>query len=476
MAHCIGWILDVYVEQNRAIIWIKTIEGNVLKLLDRYYPNFYMLPKDEFAGGALFQILSQDPIVEKVEWVQKFTDLFDTANHGLRRLISINTKSLNTIIKRLDKDTRVAQLFDTDLSPVQQYLFKTLKIEPNSKVEVEYDDNTFELIDITNIEENKCAPPPFSILYFDILQNLENNQIIQIKARHQDEPYVSFEGNEESILKEFQEFVVIKDPDILIFTGDIFKDFITKTSRLCFDIGREPNKASVKGRVLLESKSFHVDLDLAGLIERARFGFLPLGIAARFVMNRLIESRNRYTLIQKGFVISTSHNRVHEPIRTVEEINAKDKAGMIFSPCVGLHENVVVLDYENEYANLIIKNNLSPETIRGSSKQDVNRKDRGLLPTVLESILKRRIYFKNLQKSFSVSTSEWVWCQQRIDTLKSILVSLYGTTGSFWNRFANVLVFEEINRLARYVLTRTKDIVQEHGFELLYADTDAFFS
>jgi DNA polymerase elongation subunit (family B) len=62
-----------------------------------------------------------------------------------------------------------------------------------------------------------------------------------------------------------------------------------------------------------------------------------------------------------------------------------------------------------------------------------------------------------------------------LDTLKSILVSLYGTTGSFWNRFANVLVFEEINRLARDVLIRTKDIVQENGFELLYADTDSVF-
>ena len=42
-----------------------------------------------------------------------------------------------------------------------------------------------------------------------------------------------------------------------------------------------------------------------------------------------------------------------EPIRTVEEIVVKDKAGMIFSPRVGLHENVVVLDYENEYACLM---------------------------------------------------------------------------------------------------------------------------
>lgn len=225
----------------------------------------------------------------------------------------------------------------------------------------------------------------------------------------------------------------------------------------------------------LDSKSFHQDLDLVALIERARFGFLPLSLAARYGVNRLIDSRNCYTLIQKGFVIPTNHTHVHEPFRTLEEIIGKDKAGMIFSPTVGLHENVVVLDYENEYANLITKHNLSPETISVSPNQDISRKDRGLLPTVLESVLKRRIFFKNLQKSFPVNTSEWVWCQQRIDALKSILVSLYGTSGSFWNRFANVRVFEEINRLAREVLIKTKDIVQAHGFELLYPILILFF-
>jgi DNA polymerase elongation subunit (family B) len=54
-------------------------------------------------------------------------------------------------------------------------------------------------------------------------------------------------------------------------------------------------------------------------------------------------------------------------------------------------------------------------------------------------------------------------------------VSLYGTTGSFWNRFANVLAFEEINRLSREVLIKTKDIVQQLGFELVYAETDSVF-
>ena len=59
--------------------------------------------------------------------------------------------------------------------------------------------------------------------------------------------------------------------------------------------------------------------------------------------------------------------------------------------------------------------------------------------------------------------------------LKNILVSLYGTTGSFWNRLANVDTFEEINRLSRQLLIKTKDIVQGLGFDLVYADTDSVF-
>ncbi|HZD34493.1 MAG TPA: hypothetical protein VE130_04755 [Nitrososphaeraceae archaeon] len=66
-------------------------------------------------------------------------------------------------------------------------------------------------------------------------------------------------------------------------------------------------------------------------------------------------------------------------------------------------------------------------------------------------------------------------CEVRLETLKQILVCLYGTSGSIWNRYSNVRVFEEINRLSREILLKTKDIVQSSGFDLIYADTDAIF-
>ncbi len=66
-------------------------------------------------------------------------------------------------------------------------------------------------------------------------------------------------------------------------------------------------------------------------------------------------------------------------------------------------------------------------------------------------------------------------CEIRLEVLKQILVCLYGTSGSIWNRYSNVRVFEEINKLSRQILLKTKDIVQSSGYELIYADTDAVF-
>jgi len=279
---------------------------------------------------------------------------------------------------------------------------------------------------------------------------------------------VTFTDDEETILEDFCNYVLTNDPDILISTEQlgtsVLEYLIARMEELGIDIelGRTDKRSAIEGRVYLDSDSFD---NIIGLIEKTRFGCLPLSLAARYRISRLIESRNCYELIQQGFVISRTDKL--ERIRTIEEIFACDKGGMILSPQLGLHENVAVLDYENEYANLILEHNLSYETTAENSK--------GLLPTVTESVIHRRIMFKNLQKSFPINTKEWLWCEQRIEMVKSILVSLYGSAGSFWNRLANMDTFEEINRLSREVLMRTKDIVQGLEYRLLYADTDSVF-
>jgi len=392
-----GWLLDVSIGQNRATIWIKTIEGIILRLIDTYQPSFYVLPKDEYASTDLFQILSQQSIVKKVEWENKFTDLFDYDRHGMKRLICVYTESIlhhKTLLQSLNKDPRVVQLFNTDLSHVQQYLFTKLKIEPTSKVEVQYDKNESRLIKITKINEEDemaAAPPPFSILYFEIhttssSYNLGldvNDPVTEIRVRYQEKPEISLEGSEDAILQSFYEYIQAKDPDILFSSNQHSRsttalDYLFMRMigfGLDLDFGRykkTDNPNTIEGRVYLTNKSFHSDLDLVSVIERAQFGYLPLSSAARYGMNRLVDSRNCYELLQRGFVIPRSNNN-HERIRTLDEIIANDKGGMIFSPRVGLHENVMVLDYENEYANLILKHNLSYERVTSTKDGRIMR-------------------------------------------------------------------------------------------------------
>ena len=61
------------------------------------------------------------------------------------------------------------------------------------------------------------------------------------------------------------------------------------------------------GRICISSNyrktTYFDEFGFAGLIERARFVFLPLEMTAKYSINRLIDSRNCFELIQKDFVI-----------------------------------------------------------------------------------------------------------------------------------------------------------------------------
>ena len=68
----------------------------------------------------------------------------------------------------------------------------------------------------------------------------------------------------------------------------------------------------------------------------------------------------------REILFSLSRSQVskhHEQIRTLENIVGLDKVGMIISPEIGLHENVAVLDFNDEYANIITRHNISYENL-----------------------------------------------------------------------------------------------------------------
>ena len=82
----------------------------------------------------------------------------------------------------------------------------------------------------------------------------------------------------------------------------------------------------------------------------------------------------------------------------------------------------------------------------------------------MNEIVSRRIHLKKqLNEELEQDSFLYNYCKLRLETLKQILVCLYGTSGSIWNRYSNVRVFEEINKLSRQILLKTKDIGTKFG-------------
>jgi DNA polymerase I len=73
-------------------------------------------------------------------------------------------------------------------------------------------------------------------------------------------------------------------------------------------------------------------------------------------------------------------------------MRASDKGGMIFQPEPGVYEKVHQIDFTSLYPSIIVKYNLSPETIEHPERT-------GFLASVLSSLLNLRIETKRLKKT-----------------------------------------------------------------------------
>ena len=95
-----------------------------------------------------------------------------------------------------------------------------------------------------------------------------------------------------------------------------------------------------------------------------------------------------------------------------------------------------------EFANIIVNNNISYEIGNATTQ---HRPQLGILPQIVKELLDRRIHFKRLMKQFGGDSTEANYYEERAETIKKILVSLYGTTGSYWNKYRTIKFTQKSN-------------------------------
>ena len=310
-----GWILDVthdYGTSNINLL-IKLQNSNVISFKQRLKEyTFYIQPKSHSAGEDLFQQLSRnDEIIKKIFWDDKYIDLADRNKTQLIgiALENIQSQDYQKFIKKLGTDSRVRSLYNTELSVIQQFIYNQLKIAPTSKVKIEYEEER--LLTISKVDDSKdVAPPPFKIMHIRIGDDSKNDEII-FKVRLENGTSVVFNGlSYESFISCIKE----NEPDIAIIYEDYQYDYDIASS-IDNIITEYCNQT-----VVIHSRDTVDDISLVELVEKARFSYLPLKLASRYRMLRLIDSRITYELLQRDFVVPKrqSISKHHEQIRTLE--------------------------------------------------------------------------------------------------------------------------------------------------------------
>jgi DNA polymerase I len=236
-------------------------------------------------------------------------------------------------------------------------------------------------------------------------------------------------------------------------------------ARSYWSYGRVEHKESAlipDGRILIDTEQSFVYREggLEGVLMAARLSGLPPNLASRFTPGTLISSYEVYEAVKQGIAVPFRKSDP-EMIRHISRLQAADRGGMMFQPVPGICENVEEIDFTSLYPSIIVRANLSPETIEHPHRA-------GFLPAALKPLLDLRITTKRLKKTVPRFAG--------IDSiLKWMLVTCFGYTGYKNAKFGRIEVHEGITGRSRDILIRTKDIAEEMGFTVLHGIVDCLW-
>ena len=318
---------------------------------------------------------------------------------------------------------------------------------------------------------------------------------------------VEIDGDEESILKEIDAVVRSKDPDVLMTDGGdafLMPYLAAKASDLGVNLqlGRDPDRfAGVKaksyftyGKIVYKPGQYilrgrlHLDRghfafresDFAGLAELSRLSTLTPQEQARLTPGTAFSAMQVNQAYHDGCLVVWKKNRP-EDFKDAENLLRGDRGGFTFEPEVGVHEGLYELDFSSLYPSIMVKYNISAETLDCSCcttdglpvpelRYHLCTRRVGIVGRVLKPLIERRRYYKKMKKEPGPLQDIYTG---RDTILKWTLVTSFGYQGYKNARFGRIECHEAINAYARNILVRTMEIAESHGYEVVHGIVDS---
>jgi DNA polymerase elongation subunit (family B) len=482
-----GWLLDIYpdYETDSMVYWIRTRRG-AERIVDRsFLPRIYVHSTPQKLD-LLERALPVLDAVESVGREKKRTWLGEEERDVLAVTVRDYDK-VEDVAHTIDNRGRYKDyaLFNVDLRFSQRYLVEKglfpmglLEFRPKPRMledpyEIDYEQPPLKTAVLGIHTDSRKGIP-----------TLDDGLL----SASVDEDH--FDGPEEDILRGINGALKAKDPDVLYTDdGDSFAiPYLLKLAKRLglppLSLGREkddqrpdrrgksyftygqikykPPAYKLRGRVHIDRSSSFMFMEsgLNGLTDLSRISGVPVQELSRLSPGSAISAMEADQALRDGCVIMWKKN-LPEEFKTAEELVIADRGGFIYEPVVGIHDRVLEVDFTSLYPNIMVRFNISPETVMCPCCPEPSRRvpvigygicDRqvGLIPRVLRPVVERRTRLKRLVRAGASDSAAY---KERVDILKWLLVTCLdaGTELPFRRdgRFDVLPVAELVERYAR---------------------------
>jgi DNA polymerase, archaea type len=451
------WIFDSYYK-GCVELWGR--ERALTKVSTAFPPSFYMHLKDPPAHREMIEALESRFKAEEFSFRTIFGTFQGHRIYAGRR-----------VAEKIEIQTRhQAELYNVDVRQDQRYMAEQDIFPCGDRDESRFCPD-FE-VPLTSLEMQVAGDPsmPREIACVEVLDGHRRRLV----------------GPEKQVISDLLELIKGHDPDLILLpyadtwiplmvrkarrygleptisrTG-FFKQMASKSYWSYGKVNHKDGAMIPEGRILIDTaKSFvYAESGLKGVLMASRLSGLSPNLTSRFTPGTLISSYEVFEALRRGVAVPF-RKRDAEGFRNISELRACDKGGMMFQPEPHVYEKVHQIDFTSLYPSIIVKYNLSPETIDHPEMK-------GLLSTVLSSLLNLRIETKRLKKTNPDYAG--------IDSvLKWMLVTCFGYTGYRNAKFGQIQVHEKITEISRELLMQIKELAEDMSFEVLHGIVDCLW-
>ncbi|MCC6604736.1 MAG: hypothetical protein IT327_16120 [Anaerolineae bacterium] len=512
MAELRGWLLDLYADEaDGLVLWLLAEDGRRLRLTQHFSLTFYAhgpFPRLR----ALWRFLQQQPVgVQLARTVRQ--DLFAGPLDVLAVTVA-NPALQPHLFRQVTRCFPDLTYYDADI-PLGLRYAAVFDVFPLCHCEVEVDDDA-RIQHILPLESRwDVAPsdPPLRLLTIEPDED----------PSHRDPSFLWIDDGRSRrqvplqplnlLLTSLNATVRRVDPDVILtrFGDTWLLPLLLKTAKELgadwFNLNRDEKRSVVHrkensyftyGQVVYRGQQvhlygrFHIDqcnammygeYGLHGAFEQARVTGLPVQEIARKSPGSGVTALQMQEALRRGILVPYQKQQA-EGFKTAAQLIHADRGGLVYQPTLGLHEDVVEIDFVSMYPSIMVRFNVSPETVGMASETSeripeldvpVDLSRVGLVPRTLRPLLVKRIAIKEQLASLTALDCRTPALKARAAALKWLLVVCFGYLGYKNARFGRIESHEAVTAYGRDCLLRAKEAAEDLGYEVLHMYVDGLW-